>query len=145
MVTRPQSSPDVFLFQSSVFLIQVKAPEGVAQNLVLDPLGFAGAAFDGHAGTRRGEHVQAVGGADRVNAEQVRAVADDHQAAQAVGAGDHGDAAPTPSVLRLSVSAMMADSGTPMLIRYSRPTRALGELVAAVAAQRDDQRRDAAM
>ena len=60
MVTRPQSSPDVFLFQSSVFLIQVEAPEGVAEDLVLNALGFVGVAFDGHAGTRRGQDVEAV-------------------------------------------------------------------------------------
>ena len=48
-------------------------------------------------------------------------------------------------VLRLWVSAMMAESGTPPPIRYSRPTSALGVLVAALAAaQGDDQGRDAA-
>ena len=49
------------------------------------------------------------------------------------------------SVLRLSVSAMMSASGTPLLIRYSCAHRTLGELVAAVAAQSDDERGDAAM
>ena len=48
------------------------------------------------------------------------------------------------SVLRLSVSAMMSCSGTPLLIRY-RAHGALGVLVAARAAQSDDQRSDAAM
>lgn len=88
MVTRPQSSPDVFLFQSSVFLIQVKAPEGVTQDLVLNPFGFAGVAFDGHAGTRRGQDVEAVRGTYLVNAKKMGSVADDHDTSQLIGVGD---------------------------------------------------------
>ena len=47
-------------------------------------------------------------------------------------------------MLVLSVSAMMSESGTPAPTRYCWPTPAFGVLVAAVAAQGDDERGDAA-
>ena len=60
---------------------------------MLNALSLAGVAFNRDAGARRGKHVEAVGGADLVNAEEVGAVADDDDAMQAVGAGDYGEAA----------------------------------------------------
>jgi hypothetical protein len=44
--------PSLDILRMIPVLVQMKTPEGVAQYLVLHALGFAGIAFDGHAGTR---------------------------------------------------------------------------------------------
>ena len=59
---------------------------------MLDAFAFAAGTFDGNAGAGRGEHVEAVGGADLVNAEEVGAIADDDDALEIVGAGNDGEA-----------------------------------------------------
>ena len=77
--------------------MQVQAPQGVAEDFVRHALDLERAVSGLGRGAGRGEHIEAFGGADGVNAEQVRAIADDDQAAQPVGARDDGDAAaPTP-------------------------------------------------
>ena len=107
--------------------------------------GAAGRAFDLHAGPRRSQHVQPFGGADRVNAEEVRAVADDNQPPHPVGAGNHRDA---PRRL-LAVAAL--GLGDDRALRNPHGHQVLAPhgtfvvLVAAVAAQGDHQRRDAVL
>ena len=111
---------------------------------MLDAFAFAAGTFDGNAGAGRGEDVEAVGGTDLVNAEEVGGITDDDNALEIVGAGNDGEAADRLSVLVLSVSAMMSESGTPAPTRYCCPTAAFGVLVTAVATQSDDERGDAA-
>ena len=52
----------------------MKAPEGIAGNFVLYALGFSSVAFNGYARTRRSEDVQAIGGADLMDAEEMSAI-----------------------------------------------------------------------
>ena len=112
---------------------------------MLDAFEFPRSAFDGHAGPGRGEYVEAFGGADFVNPEEMRPVADDHQAAQPVGAGDHGDTAGRVlgvAALGLGDDGLLGDAhGHQVLAAHG----ALVVLVAAVAAQGDDERSDAVM
>src|ERR1700761_27070 len=49
--------------------VQPHAPERIAENFVREALGFERVVFNGGAGTGRGENIEAVGGADGVNAE----------------------------------------------------------------------------
>src|ERR1039457_1362832 len=120
--------------------VQIEPPGRVAENLMLDTLSLFFAALDSHTRPGRGEHVQAVGGADFMNAEEMRSVADDDQPPQAVGAGNHGDAAGR----LLGVAAL--GFGDDVALRYTHAHQVLAAhgtfvvLVAAVSTQGDGGR-----
>ena len=61
--------------------VQMEPPGRVAENLMLDSLSLFCPALDFHAGPGRSKYVQTFGGADFMNAEEMRSVADDDQAA----------------------------------------------------------------
>ena len=90
MVTRLRDSLNVF--SRLCCLVQMQPPERVAEDLVLYTLGLIRLAFNRNARTRRCENIQPICCAYLVNAEEVRGVADDHNALEAVGVGNDGEA-----------------------------------------------------
>src|ERR1039458_10497034 len=125
--------------------MQMEAPEGVAKNLVGNPLGLKRPVLDGRTWTRRSEHVKTFGGADGMNTEHVSVVADDDQAVQPVDAGDDGNAA--GRLLSIAAFGFSDDGllGNAFADQISLAHRTLGELIAAGTAKSDDERGDAAM
>ena len=122
----------------------MEAPEGVAGDLVFYALGFSGVAFDGYARARRGENVEAVGGADLMDAEEMGAIADDDDAMKTIGAGDYGETAHGlvgAGAFGFSDGVGLGNAGADEVLLADCTFR---ELVAAVAAEGDDERGDAA-
>ena len=110
---------------------------------MLDALGLFRSAFYGYTRSGGRQNIQPLGGADFVDAKHVGAVAHDHQALQVVGMGDHGYA----SRGLFGVAAFgFGDDGffrNALAFKLLTAHRALGKLVAAVAAERNNDRRDA--
>ena len=122
----------------------MKAPEGIAGNFVLYALGFSSVAFDGHAGPWRREDVQAIGGADLMDAEEMSAIAYYDDAMKAVGASNDGEAADgliSTGAFGLGDGVRLGNAGADEILLADS---ALRELVTALAAQNDDERSDAA-
>ena len=122
----------------------MKAPEGVAGNFVLYALGFSSVAFNGYAGTRRREDVQAIGGADLMDAEEMSAITYYDDAMKAVGASNDGEAADgliSTGAFGLGDGVRLGNAGADEILLADSTLR---ELVTALAAQNDDERSDAA-
>jgi len=100
----------------------MQLPERVAENLVGDALAFLRLFLRGRARSRRSQNIQPIRGANGMNAEHVRVIADDHEAVQAVDARDHDHAA--RRFLGVAAFGFSNDGafGNTLLIRYSRPT-----------------------
>ena len=109
---------------------------------MLHALGLAGVAFDLDARARRGEHIEARGGANLVDAEQMGGVADNDNAAQIVGACDDGEA--PDGLVGAGAFGFGNDVGlgNTCANQVILPDLALGELVAAIPAQGYDERCD---
>jgi len=59
---------------------------------VLDPAHLSPSTFHGNPWSRRSQHIETFGGADLVNAKQMRSIAHNHQPLQAIGTRNHGNA-----------------------------------------------------
>jgi len=122
----------------------MKAPEGIAGNFVLYALGFSSVAFNGYARTRRSEDVQAIGGADLMDAEEMSAITYYDDAMKAVGACNDGEAADgliSTGAFGLRDGVRLGNAGADEILLADS---ALRELVTALAPQNDDERSDAA-
>ena len=112
---------------------------------MLYALCLAGIAFNRYARARRGKHVEAVGGADLVNAEEVSAVADHDNATHSVGAGDDRETLDRfigAGALGFSDDVRLGNTcAFKILLSHS----AFGILIAAIAAESDDERSDSAV
>jgi hypothetical protein len=122
----------------------MEAPEGIAEDLVLDTFALAGGAFDGDPGAGRGEDVEAVGSADLVNAEEVGGVADNDDALEIVGTGNDGEAVDGfvgARAFGFGDDVGVRDAGADQILLANA---ALGVLVAAITAEGDDEWGDSA-
>ena len=72
--------------------MQAQSPEGVGDDFVADLLPFAGAADGGDLGARRCQDRHARGFKNLADTEDVGGIADDDDAFEAVGLGNHDDA-----------------------------------------------------
>ena len=124
----------------------MQAPQRVSHNLMPHRIAFSRTLLCGlQARPRRGQHIQAVSGADGMDAEHVHGVADHHQTPQMIGTRDHSQ--PLHRLRRAGAVRFRDDRR----FRHARAHQvllahaALGVRVAACAAQGDEQRRDTAI
>ena len=129
----------------SGFLVEAEAPQGVAEDFVLNALSLTGIAFNRYAWARRGKHVEAIRGADLVNAEQVSAVADHDNAMHSVGSGDDRETLDGFIGARALGFSDNVGLGNTSAFKILLPHGAFGILIAAIAAESDDERRDSAV
>jgi len=117
----------------------MKAPKGVAEDLVFHALGLSSIAFDLDTGTRRGEDIKTVCRADLMDAEKVGSVADHNDTMKRIGTGDGGEAANS------LVGAGALDFGDDVSLGYVGDDQVLltdlplGKLVSAVTTQGDNE------
>src|ERR1035437_9602737 len=125
--------------------MEVQPPERVAQNLMGEAIDFRSPPLDGDVRPGRRKDVKTIGGANLMDPEQMRSIADDYEPAQTVGVGNHSN--PAGRFLRIAAPGLGDDCGFRNAHDHQvfASHRAFGILVAAVSTQRDDEWSDAAL